>query len=76
MIQYLRISFVGKLDKKNKSSKFFYIILLFLSCRYPLSFNLPEQPGRMENLVEKPRRMEKLLEKSSSWDILECCGDL
>ncbi|KAL5732599.1 hypothetical protein ACOSP7_031952 [Xanthoceras sorbifolium] len=38
--------------------------------------NLPEQPGRMENLVEKPRRMEKLLEKSSSWDILECCGDL
>ncbi|KAL5801651.1 hypothetical protein ACOSQ3_033283 [Xanthoceras sorbifolium] len=38
--------------------------------------NLPEQPGRIENLVEQPRRMEKLLEKSSSWDILECCGDL
>ncbi|KAL5736273.1 hypothetical protein ACOSQ2_031061 [Xanthoceras sorbifolium] len=38
--------------------------------------NLPEQPGRIENLVEQPRRMEKLLEKSSSWGILECCGDL
>ncbi|KAL5825492.1 hypothetical protein ACOSQ3_021555 [Xanthoceras sorbifolium] len=48
------------------------------SCTNDLGFvqNLPEQPGRIENLVEQPRRMEKLIEKSSSWDILECCGDL